>query len=277
MEPTPSTTTAVPSFSSAVPCLPSSPQLNIQRIGLVSRNYHHDYGNGYKDFSASYGPVLHYLDEAGCDAVLFSLYSFIPRKHFEVFEDLTLSHVKAIFLEEFVFDDGKRVAGAYVVGVNNGSGWQQHVVRQAFGSLSKKPVKAIHQFVQQEFVQERLLGNCCLIICGESNGVKYSPDRQCIEDSFGLRSAIPASVTIVLNPIHDRMTRFEMMRKRRFLSENHRWVISVWNKGRINSRGQIRDGSDPAWTVFHNGKPVNVPAIPNPWDVEMGILQTTAE
>jgi hypothetical protein len=272
------TLTTISSKTSKAPLLSAPPQLNIQRIGLVARDYNRDYGNGYKDFSATFREVLQHLDDAGCDAVLFSLYSFIPRKRFDVLAGLRFKHLKAICYEEFEFEDErKRKAGAIVVAVQTRSGWKQHVVGQAFGSLSRKPVSDIHQYVQEEVVHRRLLGNACLIICGESNGVKYSRAHKCVEDTFGLREALPQEVVMVLNPVHDRMTRFEMMRKRRFLSKGNRWVISVWNKGRINKLGQIRDGHGPAWTVFYNGEPMMVPRLPNPWGVEVGILQITPE
>ncbi len=249
------------------------PNLTVRRIGLVSRDYNQDLGNGYKDFSATVAHMLPFLDNAGCDLVLFSLYSFIPRKGFDVLAGLELHTVRCLCFEEFVFDrKGNRKAGTYVVMVRTDDGWRQHRVQQAFGTLAGQPELVIHRFVQQEFAQRRILGNCCLIICGESNAVKYSPMQKRVVDAFGLRQAIPREVSVILNPVHDRMTRFEMLYKRRFLSEGNRWVISVWNKGKINSLGVTRDGTQPAWTVFHNGESVIAPSIANPWGVEIGIV-----
>jgi hypothetical protein len=251
----------------------SASELKVQRIGLVARDYNHLYPNGCKDFSHALKPTLEYLDRALCDTVLFSLFSIIPRRGFNLFANLRLSHVKAIFFEKFTTaDDDSRLAGDYIVAVATPSGWHQYVVRQAFGSLSKKSAADIHHFVQNEFGTRRIFGNCCLVICGESNAVKYVPAFKRVADTFGMREAIPQSVSIVLNPVHDRMTRFEMMKKRHFLSEHNRWVISVWNKGKINRLGQTRDGKSPPWTVFHDGKLVAVSAIPNDWNVEIGIL-----
>lgn len=42
---------------------------------------------------------------------------------------------------------------------------------------------------------------------------------------------------IILNPVHDKMTRFEMKLKRRFLPKNNRLVISVWNKEKFQLSG----------------------------------------
>ena len=260
------------------PLTTAPPQLEARRIGLVSRDYNHEYGNGYKDFSHSAAPVLQFLDDCGCDLVLFSLYSFMPRDGFDAFADpnLPLRNVRAICFEEFKIDAvGKRQHEAYVVATNSAVGWTQHRVWQALGTLASKAESEVHRFVQEEFVQRRIMGNCCLVICGESNAVKYSPLENRVVDRFGLRQTIPGEVTVVLNPVHDRMTRFEMMYKRRFLSEHSRWVVSVWNKGKINCRGQTRDGQKPAWTVFHNGEPVAIPAIPNTWGVEIGIVEVS--
>ncbi|PIU55320.1 MAG: hypothetical protein COS89_07690 [Deltaproteobacteria bacterium CG07_land_8_20_14_0_80_38_7] len=68
------------------------------------------------------------------------------------------------------------------------------------------------------------------------------------------------------------MTRFEMKLKRQFLSENKRWVISVWNKGKQDKNGKVKDGPDPAWTVFYNGNEKKVSSIQNNLNLEIGVL-----
>jgi hypothetical protein len=70
------------------------------------------------------------------------------------------------------------------------------------------------------------------------------------------------------------MTRFEMKRKRAFLSEKGRWVISVWNKGKVvGKRRTVRDGGRPAWEVFHNGKEQTIPPLADsPVGIEIGIV-----
>lgn len=44
-----------------------------------------------------------------------------------------------------------------------------------------------------------------------------------------------------------------MVMKRRFLSEGGRWVISVWNRGKLDKHGRTRDGANPPWAVFYDG------------------------
>jgi len=249
----------------------SKPNLNICKVGIVTRDYQKKFANGYKDFSNTLLQVLKILDGQGCDAVLFSLFSIIPREGYDprcAFNDL--KNIKSILLEEFQ-DGNSRTAGRYVIYYRTASGWEEYEFYQVFGTITGMPENKILDFVQKE-IPKRILGNCCVLLCGETNGVKYSQGDRKIHDTFGLRKAIPLNVNVVLNPIHDRMTRFEMKLKRQFLSENNRWVISVWNKGKQDKNGKTRDGNGPAWTAFHNGKELNVPGIQNDLGVEIGVL-----
>lgn len=38
------------------------------------------------------------------------------------------------------------------------------------------------------------------------------------------------NIRIIFNPGHDQMTRHEMAKKRAYLSEDGRWVVSIWNR-----------------------------------------------
>ena len=251
----------------------SVPSLNISKTGIISRDYRCKYENGYRDFSHAMPKVLKFLDEQGCDAVLFSLFSIISRDSFRVLvvlKQLGLKSIKAVFLEEF--QDGEtRKADRFIVYHLIDQGWDDYGFCQKFGTITGMRQEEISDFVKEE-MRKRIFGNCCVLLCGETNGVKYSPKDKQIKDTFGLRAAIPHESRIVLNPIHDRMTRFEMKLKRQFLSENGRWVISVWNKGKEDNNGKVRDGFNPAWTAFHNGKEKKVDLIQNQLGVEIGIL-----
>jgi hypothetical protein len=247
------------------------PCLKISKIGVVSRDYSVKYPNGYRDFSYGLTNVLKMLDQKKCDAVLFSLYSIDTRRPYSPLSSLKkLNNINAVFLEKF--QDGKhREAEFYVIYHRKSSGWDKYELWQQFGTLTDTTTKEIEGFVKNE-MPNRNLGNCCVLLCGETNGVKYSQIDKSVKDSFGLRSAISEEAKIVLNPIHDRMTRFEMALKRKFLSENGRWVISVWNKGRRDRNGKVKDGKAPAWTVFCNGKQIEINKIDNEYGWEIGIL-----
>lgn len=249
----------------------STPRLCITKLGIVSRDYRSKYQNGYRDFSHTLPNVLELLDDQGCDAALFSLFSIVPRNTFDIRTILNkLKNIKAVFIEEFE-DKDNRSAIRYVVYYRDQERWEEYEFRQQFGSLSDMSQAAMFDFVKKE-MPKRILGNCCVLLCGETNGVKYSPKDKNVNDTFGLRSAIPEATKIILNPIHDRMTRFEMKLKREFLSKNGRWVISVWNKGKVDSNGKTRDGQNPAWTVFYDGMEKFIEPIPNHLGVEVGIL-----
>ena len=228
---------------------------------------------GNSDFSHAMPKVLKLLDERGCDTVLFSLFSIVPRDSFRilaVLKKLELYNIKTVFLEEF--QDGEtRMAGQFIVYHLTDLRWDEYRFCQKFGTLTGMGQTEINDFVQKE-MQKRILGNCCVLLCGETNGVKYSPKDRQINDTYGLREAIPDESRVILNPIHDRMTRFEMKLKRRFLSENGRWVISVWNKGGKDKNGRTKDGTKPAWTAFYNGNEIEVDLIQNLHGVEIGIL-----
>lgn len=250
-----------------------SPDLNIRKLGIVSRDYRHTFPNGCRDFSHVMPSVLKRLDDESCDAVLFSLYSIALPQRFDLFGVLRgLKRISAVFIEEFRDEGGsKRTTIRYVVYYRSKEKWTEYDFQQKFGTLTGMPPNFMSNFVANE-VPKRILGNCCVLLCGESNGVKYSRANKNVEDRFGLRAAIPQQVSVILNPIHDRMTRFEMKRKRKFLSECKRWVVSVWNRGKEDKNGKARDGSGLSWTIFYDGCEKLVEPIPNEFEVDIGVL-----
>jgi hypothetical protein len=249
----------------------AKPTLEISKIGIIARDYSHKYLNGFRDFSNVLPDTLELLDQKGCDAVLFSLFSIVPRHSYDPITYFAgLKNIKVVFIEDF--EDGKeRIVKRYVIYHRTGNEWEQYEFNQKFGTLTGMKEKEIFSFVKDE-MPKRIMGNCCVLLCGETNGVKYTPADMNIHDVFGLRKCIPQNTNIILNPIHDRMTRFEMKLKRKFLSEKNRWVISVWNKGKKDKNGATKDGSGPAWTVYKNGNEIIVPQIPNRLGVEIGIV-----
>ena len=258
----------------AIKAASNIPTFNFKKLGIVSRDYRHAFPNNRRDFSHSLPAVLGLLDKELCDAVVFSMYSIIPRNGYSVASKLDgLNSIKAIFIEEFA-DGPKRAKLRNIVYYRARSQWRSCELHQQFGSLSTQPKHVLSRFVADELPNKRLVGSCCVILCGELNGIKYSKVRREAEDTFGLMAALPDDVNLVVNPMHDRMTRFEMPLKRRFLSKG-RWVVSVWNKGKMDGNGKIRDGDRPAWDVYYDGKQKNdaVEIIPNDLNLEIGVLE----
>jgi hypothetical protein len=269
------------------------PHLKTSKIGIVSRDYSRRDANGFRDFSNSFPEILKLLDQKGCDTVLFSLYSIVPRKSFHPLSHFKAHNIKSVLYEERsrhgkktngkLKKPGKKRKGNFVVLHRKAHRWSKYILQQKFGSLTGMKKGCMSDFVADEIPSHRVLGNSCILLCGESNGVKYSRKDKKVHDVFGLREAIPKEATIILNPIHDRMTRHEMKKKRRFLSQRGRWVISVWNKGK-EYNGKTRDGKGPAWTVFRNGKdctkkmvkPIENPLKENRVGIEIGILKITS-
>ncbi|MCL1927176.1 MAG: hypothetical protein FWG07_00090 [Treponema sp.] len=225
-----------------------SPCLNISKIGIVSRNY-----NDKEDFSESFYDILQYLDSQGCDCALFSLFTLLAKNSLNL-DILRFKYLRSIFIEEFEKKDNKRQATCYIVYYSeNGNSWKSHPFTQMFGSISNKKPEYLKEFIDEEVPNKRIMGNALVLLCGESNIVKYNKKQIRVEDIYGILKKIPNNTNIILNPIHDRMTRFEMKKKREFLSENNRIVISVWNKGKTFKNDRI-DNKSPAYTVFYNGK-----------------------
>ena len=83
------------------------------------------------------------------------------------------------------------------------------------------------------------------------------------------------NVGLVLNPIHDYMTRHEMRKKRCHYSLGGRTVLSVWNQGRGKE-------SYLPWTVFHDGaeRTDTVRELPRPFsdrpDIRIGIVDLSS-
>lgn len=245
-----------------------------RKIGIVARDYNVRYPNGYRDFSHVLPDVLKLLDEKGCDVALFSLYSIIPRQDYNILPTLAgYTNLKMVCLEEFRDSRTGRKAGHYVVYFKTPAGWEEWRFLQAFGRVNwQTEINDVRKFTQRQ-LPKRILGSCCILVCGESNGVKYNPkEGKNITDPCRLLAAIPPSVEVILNPVHDKMARFEMMMKRRFLSQDGRWVVSIWNKGKRDKNGRVKDGSGPPWTIYHSGELKKAVTIENFLDVQIGIV-----
>jgi len=252
------------------------PKLNIRTIGLVSRNYW-DKLPRKRDFSGNLDEVLTILDNKRCDTVLFSLWSIIRpfsvKKHLSA---MKLKHIKAVFYEEFAMDTAEKKkfpakpgSSRFVVCHCKDGVWHEYKFNGFFASLmpnnvDKKAASVagwnIKTWMRAKAeclvtrLPERMLGNSCVLICGESNIVRrrHRSKKWKIHDESHIKEAMPGSLKIVLNPRHDRMGP-RMNLKREFLSKApERWVLCVWNKKKRPGKG--RNEKSHAWTAFYNGK-----------------------
>jgi hypothetical protein len=252
-------------------------KLNINKIGIVSRDYRNREKNGHRDFSYAFKSILTALDEQACDSVLFSLYTINKRTSFNVqniLEELNFENIKTIFLEEFK-DSEERVPVENVIYYQDKDKWREQRLTQNFARANELTKKRIEDF-RKEVKEKRIFGNFAVLLCGETNIVKYNKDDKKIGDPHNYLPLLNEEIKVILNPIHDRMIRPEMKPKREYLSKNQRLVVSVWNKGRSDKNGKVKNYKTPDWTVFYNGmekelKPLNH-NVDNQADIQIGII-----
>ena len=252
-------------------------KLNINKIGIVSRDYRNREKNGHRDFSYAFKSILTTLDEQACDSVLFSLYTIDNRTSFNVqniLEELNFENIRTIFLEEFK-DSEERVPLENVIYYQDKDKWREQRLTQNFARANELTKKRIEDF-RKEVKEKRIFGNFAVLLCGETNIVKYNKDHKKIGDPHNYLPLLNEEIEVILNPIHDRMTRYEMKLKREYLSKNQRLVVSVWNKGRSDKNGKVKNYKTPDWTVFYNGmekelKPLNH-NVDNQADIQIGII-----
>jgi len=256
---------------------------HIKKIGIVSRDYRKKDENGFRDFSYTFKNILLHLNNQDCDSVIFPMYTLVKREDFDaiqILNQLRIDNLKTIFIAEFT-DGIERESGDYIIYYKNKDEWQEYRLVQKFSSLKYTQSfknKIIEPF-KSEVNNQRLLGNCTVLLSGESNIVKFSQTRERVEDQFQYLDLLNQDTPIILNPVHERMMRHEIKLKRQFLSEQGRWVISVWNKGKADKNGKVKNSKNPAWMVFYNGKEKQIKPIinniPTQLNIEIGVIDLT--
>ena len=157
----------------------------------MTRDYRKEFPNGRRDFSHTFKDVLTLLDEKGCDAMLFSLFSIIPdtKNDFStVFRNL--KNIKNVFIEEFQDGEPRTVIRNVVYYSPTSSYWHEYEFHQVFGQGSQVK-KAIDDFKNDE-IPKRVMGNCCVLLCGETNGATCGDDenrKRAVMDRYKLREA----------------------------------------------------------------------------------------
>jgi len=254
-------------------------KLNINKIGIVSRDYRNREKNGHRDFSYAFKSILTTLDEQACDSVLFSLYTIDKRTSFNVeniLKELNIKNIRTIFLEEFK-DDEERIRLENVIYYQDKDQWREQRLTQKFARGNELTKKRIEDF-RKEVKEKRLFGNFAILLCGESNIVIYNKNEKKIRDPHSYSPLLDKDIKVILNPIHDKMTRYEMKLKRKYLSKQKRWVVSIWNRGKSDKNGKVKmDHKNPhGWDIYYDGmekelKPINH-NVDNQGDIQIAIV-----
>jgi hypothetical protein len=247
---------------------------SITRVALVSHDYRVKDSFGRTDFGEQFRRVNELCDQAGCDTILYALYTISPRspQARDAGMFARLASVRRIVLEvaEHGLPAGEPWAPVEI--------WERgapapRVVRQCFATSSDGSAG------KEAFIADlptRSIADGVLVLCGETN-VATARRSGDFADPHGFTQRLDElGAAVILNPIHDYMRRPEMARKRRFYSQGGRTVLSVWNRGKGKGEARL------PWTVFHDG--VNVTAVveelesplPQRPDVRIGIVDLSA-
>lgn len=240
---------------------------HIRKVALVSHDYNVADSRGLRDYSEHFARINKLCDEQGCDTILYALFTCDQdapgvRDHNAIFDGL--DHVERIILE--VGQRGPK-------GIDHIEVWSRG---------QQAPLLAQQHFAQGKdrdadkwaFINDlpnRRVADGLLMLCGESN-IATMAHHKYLTDPFRFNDWLEdRDIRVILNPIHDYMTRFEMKAKRKHYSLSGRTVLSVWNQGKG------RDASQP-WTVFHDGieRTQAVRELPRPFgnrpDIRIGIV-----
>lgn len=221
----------------------------VEKVALVSRDYNLTNGAGLWDLSEHFDRINHLCDEQGCDTVLYALYTWDLRSqgvksHASIFANR--SHLARVILEAGDLEAHSDDPGLkdLVTEIWMAALPTPVIVRQVFATSADAQSLAP---ALVSGLSSRQVGNAVLLICGETNLVSLSRGSGAIHDPCRILEVLDqADATVIFNPIHDYMRRYEMKEKRKYLSAGGRTVLSVWNQGRGAE-------SNTPWTVFHDG------------------------
>jgi hypothetical protein len=227
----------------------------IRRIALVSHNYRIAGQDARWDFSNHLAAINRKCDDEGCDTILYALYTWDVGSGFVRDHDAVFDSLRSV--ERVVLEAGR-------LAKTPGSGGDELVVeawtrgepgprsmQQRFGRFGELDPVLGGAFVGA--LSERRIDDAVVIICGEVSIVKLRRGGG-FYDPYCAVSRLRTLAPIILNPIHDYMTRFEMREKRRYFSREGHTVISVWNQGKRHVDGRPIGEAAVPWTVFHDGR-----------------------
>jgi hypothetical protein len=153
---------------------------------------------------------------------------------------------------------------------------RRHPVRfQQYFSRSSARTEQKKSFISD--LDRRELGECLIVVCGESNIVNTRKGVGIVDAYHFRRQLRQRAVRVILNPLHDYMRRYEMVLKRAALSRATQIMVSVWNRG---SKGGAE--ARLPWQLYFQGRrrdewiqELNAPVIGQP-GVRVGIVDLDA-
>lgn len=221
--------------------------MNGRKVAVVSRHI----GKVF-DYACCLPSILQLCDEKRVETVLFSMWSYdhtSPKiTSWDIFGGTEC--LKQVILE---FCDVRSRSHCRTL-VWTRQGENPRIIQQKFARASETLDQK--RAFMAEF-EERRWDDCFLILCGETNIVKIAMYDGRASDEFSLVMRMQqCGVSVVLNPVHDYMVRHEMKKKRAALSCGERWVLSVWNMGKVSHTGKrVAEAHNP-WTAFYDGEDV---------------------
>ena len=118
-----------------------------------------------------------------------------------ILEELNFENIRTIFLEEFK-DSEERVPLENVIYYQDKDKWREQRLTQKFARTNELTKKRIEDF-RKEVKEKRIFGNFAVLLCGETNIVKYNKDDKKIGDPHNYLPLLNEEIEVILNPIHD--------------------------------------------------------------------------
>lgn len=233
------------------------------KIMMVSRDYNKD------DFYSHFKQVISLAEQHKVDTVLFPGWAYDRNKRPITYDEIfgKTSSINNLLIEIADIENEKDMETLFFS--RNMAGPQ--VINQRFSKSSDSDDK------KKIFINElpnRIFGNVACIVCGELGVLYFSRNKNKMLDKFNLNKQLEENNSnVILNYWHSYGRRYESNLKRKYLSQNKKTLISVWNQYFYDREPKI------PWCVFHNGQNTteNINELPTPFndrpDIRVGIYE----
>ncbi|WP_347357905.1 hypothetical protein [Bdellovibrio sp.] len=236
-----------------------------RKVALVSQDV-----SGF-DFAGHTQKIAEMCDEHGCDTILYSLFSLhLGAGAWTTTRDMIFGASKR--LKTIILEAGDLSAGKTRLEVWHRGEEKPQVHHRLFAKSSDSDEQK--QQLALKF-KERRIGNAALLICGELNIVKtIRGHKSKVIDEYGIMKQLEEYGTrVIFGPAHTAFKRFELPIKKKALSANGRYFVSVWCKDKYLGREP-----EKPWQVFYDGQDVTEQVqeikqpIPSREDIRIGVV-----